>query len=140
MRRRRDETLQDSPLELFLRMPEVPKKKERACMTTPIFHHGHQVGELREDRVFITKRTSSHIFHKYNGLGISESVLWQLKRMNCRKIIFLLTRASGDVEKIETTPGRFELMGQYWMDKGEDKQLILGFEQMGNRQLEETHG
>jgi hypothetical protein len=106
----------------------------------PIYHRGRKVGILREDRVYVTQRGIEHIFKRFDGLGLSDDVLWQLKKFGCRRIIFLLTRTINKetfTERYVTTPGRFELLGTPWFD-GHDSQKVLSFEQMENHSLEEV--
>ena len=95
-----------------------------------ITHIDKPVGELRQDRVFITHRDESHIFRKYNGIGLSYGVIKKLKDQNCWKIIILLHHKDNTTEKLETYPDKFLDEGILWKDGQYDYQRILPLEKL----------
>lgn len=95
---------------------------------------GRKVGLLRDDGTFISKRREEHIFRFYGGLGVSFDVLKRLQKLHCRKIVLLLERETGVVEKYVTTPEHFLEEGFVYMD-GLDSQRILSFRQLENPPL-----
>lgn len=93
------------------------------------------VGILRDDKVFIGHRYPKHIFHKFNGLGMSVQLLLSLRRAGCKKIILLLHRESGIIEPYQATPEKFLEEGAYWCDRKADYQRILSFNQLNQKKL-----
>ncbi len=96
------------------------------------------VGELRKDRVFVTHRDESHIFRMYNGIGLSYSVIKNLKDFGCRKIIILLKRNDGSTEKLETYPDKFLDEGILYKDGAYDYQRILPLNKLRQKTMMEV--
>lgn len=78
-----------------------------------------------ENKVYISFRNYNHYFRKYNGLGISASVLEHLKKLGCRKIIFIYTKPDNTQIKYETYPNKFYEVGTKYRDGENDYQFIL---------------
>lgn len=96
------------------------------------------VGVLRPDRVFITYRTDLHFFRKYNGFGLSYSVLKKILDLNCRKVIILWEKDNGTTEKLQTYPKRFIEEGELWKDGERDYQRILPIHKLQKKTMQEV--
>lgn len=116
-----------------------------------IKHFNKTIGELRQDRVFITHRTTAHLFRRFgNGLGLSYSVIKKLKDLNCWKIIFLLhfqkrgyiggtcpicNEPYSETEMLMTTPDYFLEKGNLWEDANNDYQRILPLDKLRQKEI-----
>ena len=92
-------------------------------------------GEYKEyHRVFITFRNKKkHLFRKFNGLGISTSVLDKIKKLGCRKIKIVYDTGEEQVI-LYTLPNKFYEKGIIYRYKDADHQRILPlryFKQVG---------
>jgi len=84
-------------------------------------HKGKQTGILRDDNVYISYRYPKHYFRKYNGFGITLSLLKKLIETGCKKIVIIYRYDIGVWIK-------YTVMPKTWFDKGityqyEDKEL-----------------
>lgn len=102
-------------------------------MSVDVFYLGKGVGVFTDDRVFVTRRRREHIFRKFNGLGISYGLLRDLMNKNCRLVKFILDNGDGTESVYETTPQKFLVDGNIWVDRQQDTQRILAFDKMDNR-------
>jgi len=93
------------------------------------------IGELRQDRIFVTHRDESHIFRMYNGIGMSYDIIKKLKDLRCRKIIILLHWNNGVTEKLETYPDKFLDEGILWKDGSYDYQRILPLDKIRQKTI-----
>jgi len=91
---------------------------------------GKTSGYLRDDGTFISYREEKHIFRKFQGLGLSYKVLVQLRKKGCKKIVFLICRASGKWEKYYCTVSQMLKDGVSYTDRECDHQRILSFKDM----------
>lgn len=95
------------------------------------------VGMLRDDGVFIGHRTLEHVFYKFNGFAMSVDLLRKLRAHHCRKIVLLLHKQSGDVEKFEAKPELFLEEGEHYCDRKADHQRIIPFSKFNQTKLTE---
>ena len=95
----------------------------------PIHYLGKTVGFLRRDKVYISERREVHIFRKYDGLGMSFSLLMKLKKAGCHKIVLILER-NNLKEKFETSIDNFIKNGINFKFREFDNQKILSFKQL----------
>lgn len=95
---------------------------------------GKIVGVLRDDKTYITYRNESHIFRKYNGIGISTRLLLKLRGLGCRMIIIILTRGEETV-KLQAPISKFLEEGQIYTDNENDHQKILNMQQLNQNYL-----
>jgi hypothetical protein len=97
---------------------------------------GGGVGNLKENGVFVTRRNETHIFRKFNGLGMSLSVLQNLFSRGCWKITFILERSNGEQELYSCLIEDFLEKGIIYQDKA-DSQRILPFEMFNQKIIKE---
>lgn len=102
-------------------------------MSLSLSHLNRNVGQLKENGVYVTYRNESHIFRKFNGLGMSLTVLQNLFSRGCWKITFILERSNGEQELFNATIEDFFEKGIIYQDKA-DSQRILPFE-MFNQEI-----
>lgn len=86
---------------------------------------GKLIGTLKKDGVYVSFRTPEHYFRKYNGFGISTSILINLKRAGCKKILIIYQETPETQIKYSTYPNRFLEKGIIYKDGKRDYQRIL---------------
>lgn len=96
---------------------------------------GKMVGTLKDDRVYITHRNKNHFFRIYQGFGMSSSILEDLHKLNCRKIVIIYDRVDETQEIYESTPEQFIEEGIIWKDLDLDFQKILPISKLRKRGL-----
>ena len=84
-------------------------------------------GKLREDGVYISYRTEKHFFRKYNGFGITTSLLMDLRRQGCKQVIIVYQQGSDQI-LFKAHPDAILEHGQIYHYKGMDWQRILPLE------------
>ena len=87
-----------------------------------IKHLGRNVGELKNNGVFVTYRGKEHIMRKFSSVGISSKVLLRLHRGGCSQIILLVENDVGGTDKLVSTPAVFLEHGFCITDKLNDHQ------------------
>ena len=81
-------------------------------------------GVLRNDGVYISHRTPRHFFIKFNGFGLSCSILDELRHKKATKIIILYDNGTTQKKHIATISDFYE-HGINYTDKEADRQKIL---------------
>lgn len=82
-----------------------------------------------ETKQFMTIRTREHFFHKFNGFGLSFSVIDLLEKEGIEEVVI---EYEGKFYK--TTITKFSIHGDIWDDNG-DKQLILNLKHFINTRI-----
>ena len=100
-----------------------------------LFFRQKMVGELREDGVFITKRSPEHFFRKYNGFGCSYDLLVNIKKQGCNRIVILYERGE-QTSKLEVKINKFFEEGFVYRDGELDFQRILPLSAFNQKSLE----
>lgn len=102
-----------------------------------IEHLGKVVGILREDKTYISRRNEKHYFRKFQGFGISYSVIEKLLNMRCSKVIIIYEKNNKE-EKYETSLFNFINYGETWKDLEGDFQKILPLSEFNQKKLKEV--
>lgn len=100
----------------------------------PIYKYGSLIGMIRTDRVYITFRNKDHWFKKYNGFGISFSVLDELKNYDVVLIKIIYTKQDNTQEVYITELNKFFEEGLVYCDNGDFQRIlnIKHFKKVGN--------
>ncbi|RLE44049.1 hypothetical protein DRJ19_01350 [Candidatus Woesearchaeota archaeon] len=91
------------------------------------FLHIHRkfAGVLKNNKDFVCHRHDRHLFKKFNGFGLSVSLLEELKKRNCKRVILIWHKSDGTEEALVTTPEMFFIKGKVWRNEDVDYQRIL---------------
>lgn len=96
--------------------------------------NGKDIGYIDlENKVYRTRRTKETYFYKFEGFGLSFSVIELLEQYDIEKIEFLI---EGFV--LETSLVQFYVHGENYIDKG-DAQLILNKKYFKERESKEIN-
>jgi hypothetical protein len=95
----------------------------------PIFKNGSLIGLIRKDRVYISHRNKNHWFRKYNGFGISASVLEELRKYEVQLIKIVYTKTDKTQEVYITQLTNFYEKGIIYKDGFNDYQRILNIKE-----------
>ena len=82
------------------------------------YYKGKNVGILKDNKEYLTYRNIKHFFIKYNGFGISTTILRELKDKGCERITVIYD--SGATQKLyHAHPNIFYKYGTRY-EHGED--------------------
>ena len=101
------------------------KRNMRLIKEKQIYVGEKFVGLIKTDRTYVTIRNKNHFFRKYNGFGISSSVLSELRRYDVKLIKIIYNKIDGTDELYIVTIDDFYNNSLYYKDKGLDYQRIL---------------
>jgi len=93
-----------------------------------IRHHGQTVGQC-SGQVYYTERTPKHFFYKFQGYGISTTILDELKSRGIRQIQ-LKYYGKEKITFYKTALDQWILKGKKYK-YGNDQQIILNIKEMG---------
>ncbi len=91
----------------------------------PLKFRGKVVGIIKRNRTYVSHRNKNHWFRKFNGFGMSGTILTELRKHDVDIIKIIYTKVDGTQEVWKTTVANFYENGVYWKDLEMDYQKIL---------------
>ena len=97
----------------------------RLAQDKPITFRGKVVGIIKMDRTYISHRNKTHWFRKFNGFGMSATILKELRDYDVETIKVIYTKVDGTQEVWIATVNDFYEHGSIWKDLELDYQRVL---------------
>ena len=97
----------------------------RLAKDKPITYRGKVVGIIKKNRTYVSHRNKNHWFRKFNGFGMSASVLKELRQHDVETIKVIYTKVDDTQEIWMAKVNDFYEKGVIWKDIEFDYQRVL---------------